>query len=228
MGIYSGPVKKEIRKKVIATKKRNTAKIAVFMPAAECLCIREGLRQGTIDKNTLILAIDRDPQVCQQIRWTLFLLGFTKYQIYCGNLENSGYWLKQHGKGQIDYAFFDCCGECREAILEELAVQYKLFKKGADVAFTFTAFTRHANTEMFLDSTNKDIKDFDDADLLKGFGMFDCNPYSKKDEPFKASNTILWYLLGYYQHSKLTFFQEYRRDPTGKCVTMFSAKYLVR
>lgn len=196
------------------------------MPAEECLCIKEALKQGTIDLDTHILAIDRDYKVCNKIREELTKLGFNHLDVYNGKLENSGSWLEYKGKGKIDYAFFDCCGECREDILDALILNNTLFKKGAYIAFTFQAFTRHSHTKEFLRCVKNDMEDH----YKEIPNCFHVLKPCANDAQTKGMNAILWYLHGWpeYKNAKLTFFQGYRRNPTGKCVSMFSAQFLLK
>jgi len=226
MSIYRGDVKKIVRTKMVRTPTKTPAKIAVFMPAEECLCIKEALWQGTIDRNTTIIAIDRSRYTCQIIREVLTESGFENFFIINRQLKNASKLLYKYGKGKIDYAFFDCCGEFTEDTADMLC-QKKLFAKTAYVAFTFMAFSRHWATTHFLDQTYRTMKENKEhVAIPKGCTVLPM--YEDNDAQTKTVNAILYNMWSNYNDSKLTKFEGYRRKPKGRCVSMFSAQFQVK
>ena len=151
MSDYTDPEKAVVRAEMIATRKFKPRKVAAFLPASECLCIKEALRQGHIDTNTTLIVIEGNKD--KDIRWRtiraikiqLVKLGFAPENVHLVpyHLKNPKAirLLKKYGGGEIGYAFLDCCGEPTQTLLE-LITKYRLFSQGAYVAFTFTADAR--------------------------------------------------------------------------------------
>ena len=85
---WNNPEKRVIRQELFKIKKnKRVAKTALFLPSHSCHCIKEALKQGVVDKNTYIVAVERDRELIDRIRTTLDELGFVDYVVLHKDLE---------------------------------------------------------------------------------------------------------------------------------------------
>ena len=103
-------------------KGQNIAKLALMMPGKDCLCVREGLKTGLFDKDTFILAVEKDRNIALSIQRQLAKLNL-KFEVLNCQLHEIYWWtdgiapwLALSGNscnlgGKIDFAFLDFCGE---------------------------------------------------------------------------------------------------------------------
>lgn len=112
--------------------KRKPAKTFMCNPADLCLCVKEAFRQGIIDENTKVLALERGPGPNTKNEWgqtlsayerreeldrivdcihTEFqMLGIKDYTIWQDSVEFLySHKMKKMGFGHIDYAYLDTC-----------------------------------------------------------------------------------------------------------------------
>ena len=88
------------------------AKNALMMPGDTYLCVKEALQQGVIDKNTFIVAIEKDREIAQKLQKSLEQEGFT-YEVINNKLENvyRDIGLKDLDIGHgFDLVYLDTCG----------------------------------------------------------------------------------------------------------------------
>jgi len=90
---YDVQEKNLIRTELFEMLKRNNGKKpfkkVMLLPAATMLCVKEGLRVGVFDHNTIIYAIDKDYQTCKQIEAGLQSLGFKNFVVIYRELKNT-------------------------------------------------------------------------------------------------------------------------------------------
>lgn len=92
-------------------------KKVMLLPAETMLCVKEGLRVGVFDHNTIIYAIDRDYQTCKQIEAGLQSLGFQNFVVIYNELKNTNpkNWINPNTRFYInsipfDMIYLDICG----------------------------------------------------------------------------------------------------------------------
>lgn len=134
----SCPSKAQIRPELFATGnrfKKKTAKTFMCNPADLCLCVTEAFKQGIIDTNTKILAIEKGPKagdthpkygwvmntydakkekarIIKSIYTKLKALGFAEENITIWDRELvrlTANEMRRLGFGHIDYAYLDTC-----------------------------------------------------------------------------------------------------------------------
>jgi len=134
----SCPSKAQIRPELFATSnrfKKKTAKTFMCNPADLCLCVTEAFKQGIIDTNTKILAIEKGPKagdthpkygwvmttydakkekvrIIKSIYTKLKALGFAEENITIWDRELvrlTANEMRRLGFGSIDYAYLDTC-----------------------------------------------------------------------------------------------------------------------
>ena len=88
-------------------KKSGPAKTALMIPSHTCLCVEEALKQGVIDKNTLILAIEKDPEISLAMVDKLVQLG-VNYQLIHKDLCNIRD-FSEYGVDVFDFVYLDTC-----------------------------------------------------------------------------------------------------------------------
>ncbi len=84
------------------------ARTAVFLPGADCLCVREALDMGVIGRRTLVVAAERDEATFSAMRETLRSMGFARRPVCLGGF------IQRFGGDElpktIDFAYLDLCG----------------------------------------------------------------------------------------------------------------------
>ena len=134
-------------------KGQRAVKVALMMPGKECLCVREGLKTGLFDKDTLILAVEEDTDVFVRIGEQLTELGL-KFEVFNCQLHelywHDGLWAWNTwsgghgcGNGKIDFAFLDFCGEIKTQNAFWLRGHIKHFAHNATIAFTTCLMNRN-------------------------------------------------------------------------------------
>lgn len=141
---------KSYARSIAVEKRGQPAKTALFLPSNDSLCLKEALDNGTINKNTFIIAIERDPKIATKIKRTLAGLKFkTQPHVHVGEIDDLDL-PNVVGNRRIDFAFFDLCNQLNQnIILWFLRLRNEnVFAKNADIAFTFSMLYRN---EKFLD-----------------------------------------------------------------------------
>lgn len=100
--------KNKIRK--IQTKKLFLASTALGLPGSQLKCVKQSLDQGTINKDTFYIAVEKDGQIASTIDKKLSKMGFTNYYVHDGNLYTLKLSNLLRGR-QLDFTFLDFCGE---------------------------------------------------------------------------------------------------------------------
>ncbi|MBT6051395.1 MAG: hypothetical protein HOG49_31730 [Candidatus Scalindua sp.] len=68
---WNAPMKRAARTIAIQSDKKTPAKTYLCLPGSKCKCVREALEQGTIDVDTFVIAIERDPKTADLIEQQL-------------------------------------------------------------------------------------------------------------------------------------------------------------
>jgi len=147
---WGGRGKNGARSSVVSLAKPKAAKAALFFPGHSCLCVEEARRQGTIDKDTFIVVVERDPAIAKVIRRKMRNFD---YHLHVGEVTTMDL-SSVLGRRRINFAFFDFCGQLTSEIASWISKQTDVFAKGAHVAFTFSMsvwsnkFLRQAEEEL--------------------------------------------------------------------------------
>jgi hypothetical protein len=91
------------------TKRHKVYSCAMMVPAEDCLCIKAALKEGIIDTDTYIVAIEVDTITCQKIRETLRGLGFKNFRIinkFFSKISVEDFKLVP----PCDFVYLDLCG----------------------------------------------------------------------------------------------------------------------
>jgi len=122
--------------------KRSAVKTAVFFPSRHCYDLKEALRLGIIDKNTFVVAIERDPEIAQTI-FSFMQDNNMSGHVFRGNAYDCPL-AEILGNRKIGYAFFDFCGDLCSNLAQWLMDIFAdgLFTPAANVAFTFSLGAR--------------------------------------------------------------------------------------
>ena len=84
------------------------AKSAIMIPAHECLCVQEALRQGIFTTDTKILAIEREPLVAKKMAKQLKKLGIKKFEILQEDLKDITRLELDYAADKLDIDPYDC------------------------------------------------------------------------------------------------------------------------
>lgn len=142
--------KNQIRQHIVKRNYRIKAKAALFMPAESCLCVKEALKQRSINTATDMLIVDRDRATLYQAYENLLRLGWVDNKIfmYCGNVEDSQLSFFENSSGLsskrlLDFVYIDSCGELSNKMLAFIQrLSHLYINKNATLSFTFMDFWR--------------------------------------------------------------------------------------
>jgi hypothetical protein len=110
------PWKPTMREFSLSASSLSPARTALFLPSTDCACIERGLQLGTINRNTKIIAVERDWKLFSIIRQRLAMFGFvTPPQLHMVNLHQLSC-----NRLMFDYASLDLCGELTAPIADWL------------------------------------------------------------------------------------------------------------
>lgn len=101
---WNNPAKNEARNIVLSTKRR--FKSILMLPGDQCLDVRQMLEEGSINLDTHITVIERDPEIFLNIDKTIKKLGFNS--IHMMNTELTSADL---GDRVYDFMYLDTCSE---------------------------------------------------------------------------------------------------------------------
>lgn len=146
------------------SKGQKPVKLALMMPGKECLCVREGLKTGLFDKDTFILAVEKNRNVAWSIQKQLTELGL-KCEVFDCQLHEINWWTDVYypwfalsdkscnpGK-KIDFAFLDFCGEIKKQNAYWLRENMHRFAHNATIAFTTCLMNRNNHLMMHVKDT---------------------------------------------------------------------------
>tara|TARA_R110000824_G_scaffold226927_1_gene414737 strand:- start:485 stop:1204 length:720 start_codon:yes stop_codon:yes gene_type:complete len=143
--------KKSVRR--VVTKNHTTdevAKEAGFLPAENCLCIKEAMKNGTIDLGTKLFLFDDKQSVLDKAKAECNRLGFFKVETFKGDALDSIDFLLDANNFKPDFVFLDLCGQYSQRISEVLNRLAKL----CPVALTIMPYYRHPKlVEEFVKAT---------------------------------------------------------------------------
>jgi len=119
------------------------AKVALFLPSNTQLCIKEALETGVINRNTRIIAVEKDAQIAARIERYLDREFNFPYLLHCDELTNLHLAddpdVQRYG---IDLAYIDLCGNLKLSYAKWAVRQHGVFNPGARVSWTFCARVR--------------------------------------------------------------------------------------
>lgn len=132
--------KQSIRRVVTKNHRTNeVAKEAGFLPAEHCLCIKEALKNGTIDQGTKLFLFDRSEKVLVTAKKECHRLGFLKVEIFKGDALDSIEFLLDVKNFHPDFVFLDLCGQYSQRIQQVMNRLLKL----CPVSLTVMPYFRH-------------------------------------------------------------------------------------
>jgi len=129
-------------------------KVAIMFPSYSKKCLKEGLQNGKFNKDTFIIAVEKEAKYIKTI-YNFLRSHFKNYYIHKGPLET----LKLDkilmtdtifDEKKIDYAFFDLCGNLTNRITYWLNKYTHCFETDAKVIFTFKAVNRKKKFEKLI------------------------------------------------------------------------------
>jgi len=117
-------------------------KCCLMLPAATCLCVKEGIKNGKIDENTFIVAIERDGSKLTELEDTLKEIGIKNYKIFHKKLDQL--YKTDIAPYTFDLVYLDACGQYTSAIRRVIRdVIFPRCIKNLNFAATFLAAQRH-------------------------------------------------------------------------------------
>ena len=153
--------KNDIRTELFQMLKKNNYKPfkqVLLMPADTILCVKEGLKVGVFNEDTLIYAIERDPQTARIIEEKLEDLGIQDYWVDSCEMSKTylmwdecSYFDKEAdfhnqllknkklwNKHRFDMVYLDTCGNLSKKTMNWIAgVLSKRITKDCELCFTF-------------------------------------------------------------------------------------------
>jgi hypothetical protein len=145
--------KQSIRRAVTKNYRTNeVAKEAGFLPAEHCLCIKEAMKNGTIDQGTKLFLFDRSEKVLLKAKAECYRLGFLKVEIFKGDALDSIEFLLDAKNFHPDFVFLDLCGQYSAKIQQVMSRLLKL----CPVSLTVMPYFRHPKlVSGFIDKTDR-------------------------------------------------------------------------
>jgi len=149
---WNGEMKEAARNLAVRSDKKTPAKVYLGLPGSGCKCVREALKQGTIDADTFVVAVERDPATADLIETQLN--GLVKdYHLHRDVVNTLD--LKEVLQGRkIDFAFLDLCGSLDMKLAHWMYGLKDVFTTDAVVAYTYSIQGR---SNKFLSAVVKDI-----------------------------------------------------------------------
>lgn len=149
MKAWNDSVKKSIRPSILRNRRQSPAKRALFMPAHTAFCVKEALRQRTIDQDTKLVIVDRDSATLRAGGEKCERMGFNFVQPYCGDIKDFLYRaddLFTNREGQFDFAYLDTCSEMTGSFYQSLRQFFRggnfCRNENSSFAYTFTTACR--------------------------------------------------------------------------------------
>jgi len=137
---WNGEMKEAARSLAVRSDKKNPAKVYLGLPGSGCKCVREALKQGTIDADTFVIAVERDPETADLIETQLN--GLVKdYHLHRDTITTLNIDTVLQDR-KVDFAFLDFCGSLYNELAQWLVDQRHIFTDDAQVAFTFSICPR--------------------------------------------------------------------------------------
>lgn len=135
---------KNIARKMAINHCQGTSKVALFLPGAKQKCLKLALKQGAINRKTILICFEEDKEVADIIEKFL-KENFDKSYLFRQRVENVNLpsFLRQEKLPKIDYAFLDYCGNLTYEVAWWIANHFcQSCENGAKIAFTFTTNPR--------------------------------------------------------------------------------------
>ena len=195
----------------VATKRPTVSKCAMLVPANTCLCVKAGLDHGRFDKNTFVIALERDAKTTLELKKNLNKLGIKNFAVinddFC-NIYNSFDFIRERCP-KIDFAYLDLCGLYCNAVKRSFQSLYGwgIIPKGTPVAYT--------------------------AQLTDRVGMWSNKDYgnhykfttipSTQENARKLSGHFLKHIVNFHNKEKhiVTYGRAYKNS-TGRCAPMIT------
>jgi hypothetical protein len=150
--------KTEAREQLLANLPLATS--ALFMPASECLCIKQALQSNVIDERTYLLTVERDAKVYRNMRRTLRRMKLKNVEmhhtmLHCVPITKP-----------LDFVFLDLCGTVTRNIADWMVdVLSPMLLPNAVVIFAFAEGWRN---NQFIPTILSKLKDTDLANEIAG------------------------------------------------------------
>ena len=196
MKTYDGVFKRMVRE--LAVDWQGVAKTAVFLPSDSCLCLKLAIDKKKINKNTFIIAVEKDYKKVKIIE-NFLKSNFKNYYMHHGEIHQLNI-----DKFIIDRAYFDFCGQISDNIIDFLN---KINIDDAELSFTFHIAIRNNKLINILNSLNYDyLNGFKNQIYKTGIHLLYKNGYKKSVE-----STLLGIYLSFIEtvNIKLQFAYEY-------------------
>lgn len=131
-----------------AVTSKNPVSVYVTLPSVACLDVKSGLRLGTLNRKTKIIACEMDQAKIPPIE-AFLSTRFSSFAIHDGSLDTMP--LRELAGRSIDLAFFDLCGTWGTKETNwMLAFNGSEFKKGANLSFTVSRCFRNGDLSRTL------------------------------------------------------------------------------
>ena len=131
---------------LVCKKTRKPYRNVLLLPGKSSLDIKKMLENGSIDSNTNILAVERDPEVCKKIHKFLSSKAKKKeiksFQIFANELH----FLPLQGGEDLDFVYLDTCGQLNAKVLSWLATIVQIPGVFAPNAKIYLAFSQYYRT----------------------------------------------------------------------------------
>ena len=138
---WNGAQKESARVFAVRSDKKTPAKTYLCLPGSGCKCVREALKQGTIDADTFVIAVERDPETADLIETQLNSL-VKDYHLH-RDVVNTLDLKEVLQDRRIDFAFLDLCGSLDMKLAHWMYGLKDVFTTNAVVAYTYSILGRN-------------------------------------------------------------------------------------
>lgn len=147
--------KEDIRRAQTKNYKTNkVAKQAGFLPASDCLCLIEAVKNGTIDETTELFLFDNNQEILNIATSKAKSLGFLKVTSCYGDALDNINHLMNMRIFLPDFVFLDLCGEYNKKV----AITVKRLLRRCPVSLTVRPYNRKdiSSRDNFIIPSGKD------------------------------------------------------------------------
>jgi len=134
------PNKARVREYALAKGQlERAAKCVVLLPAEKGHDIELGLKNGLLNRNTFVIAVEKNPIIAKNMG-KLLSKNFNNFHVHAGPIETLK--LDEVGPCKVDYAFLDFCGNLTPQIADWIDQYSNQFVSNNVIHFTFKAINR--------------------------------------------------------------------------------------
>lgn len=171
-------------------------KVKAFLcfPARECLDLKQALKAGKINKNTIIYAIEKDWEDREIIKnflskhFSEFYV-FTNLKSFMKKCTNKDNYLPVPNFIKIDLAYIDVCGCAKETFIEDLNNIRYLFDNECQVSVTTYSVNRGCNN--YVNDKGSKLMKTNSYIPYYYYKTIDCSHFSEKEKSSAVKHQVL-------------------------------------